>query len=135
MGSVLIGPKDIIERALRWRKVLGGGMRQAGILAAACLYALENNVDRLAEDHSNAERLARGFSQIAEIEVISQATNMVFVRAPEARAHDLSNHLEKHGILADMRRTPAARLVTHLDVSASDIEKVIDTVKTFFAGN
>lgn len=135
VGSVLIGPKDIIERALRWRKVLGGGMRQAGILAAACLYALENNVDRLAEDHSNAERLARGFSQIAEIEVISQATNMVFVRAPEARAHDLSNHLEKNGIFADMRRTPAARLVTHLDVSASDIEKVIDTVKTFFAGN
>jgi threonine aldolase len=133
VGSVLVGDVEAIDRARRWRKVLGGGMRQVGILAAACLYALEHNVERLAEDHANAEALARGLAQIPEMEVVSQATNMVFARAPEARAQDLSQYLADHGILADMRKTPSARLVTHLDVSAADIEKVIGAVRSFFS--
>lgn len=133
VGSVLVGDEETIDRACRWRKVLGGGMRQVGILAAACLYALENNVDRLAEDHENAEALARGLAQIPEMEVVSQATNMVFARAPEARAQDLSQYLADRGILADMRKTPSARLVTHLDVSVADIEKVIGAIRSFFS--
>jgi threonine aldolase len=132
VGSVLVGDLETIDRAHRWRKVLGGGMRQAGILAAACLYALEHNIERLAEDHANAESLARGLAQIPEIEVISQATNMVFVRVPEARAQDLSCYLTDHGIFADMRKMPSARLVTHLDVTASDIDKVIVTMGQYF---
>lgn len=78
VGSVLIGSRALIERAQRWRKVLGGGMRQSGILAAACLYALEHNVERLADDHANATRLAAGLAGIAPVKVLSQATNMVF---------------------------------------------------------
>lgn len=110
-------------------------MRQAGVLAAACLYALEHNVERLAKDHENAEHLARGLAQIPEMEVLSQATNMVFARAPEAHAQKLSQYLEDQGILADMRKTPSARLVCHLDVSAADIEKVIGAVSSFFSMN
>jgi len=103
---------------------------QAGILAAACLYALEHNVARLAEDHANAERLARGLAQITALKV-SQATNMVFVElAPQHRA-PLAAHLSEHGII--LRATPVCRLVTHLDVSAADIDKTVAAVKDYFS--
>lgn len=84
VGSVLVGCRPLIERARRWRKMLGGGMRQSGILAAACLYGLENNVERFAEDHANAAHLAESLTRIAQVEVQSQATNMVFANFPEA---------------------------------------------------
>lgn len=83
VGSVLVGSRPLIERAHRWRKVLGGGMRQAGVLAAACLYALEHNVERLAEDHANAAHLAEGLARIEPVKVMSHATNMVFAQFPE----------------------------------------------------
>ena len=129
VGSVLVGDKALIERAHRWRKVLGGGMRQAGILAAACLHALDNHVARLTEDHANAERLARGLSQITALKV-SQATNMVFVELAPQYCEPLAAHLKEHGVFVGP--APLYRLVTHLDVTASDIDKVIVAVEQYF---
>ena len=132
VGSALVGPRDVIERAHRWRKVLGGGMRQSGYLAAACLYALEHHVDRLAEDHRHATRLAVGLAGIEGVQVTAQATNMVFARLPEAACASLSAFLAERGILADLE--PESRFVTHLDVSEADVETFLGAVKAFFAG-
>src|SRR5207253_1091143 len=115
VGSVLVGSAGVIERARRWRKMLGGGMRQAGVLAAAGLYAIEHNVARLAEDHVNAERLAAGLAGIGEIAVLSQATNMVFVKLPEAHVASLQSAMQAKGII--IVAAPKCRLVTHLDVT------------------
>lgn len=131
VGSVLTGSRDFIERAYRWRKVLGGGMRQSGFLAAACLYALKHNVDRLAEDHLNAERLAKGLAGIQEIAVKGQATNMVFAQFPPPDCVPLEAYLAERGILAQIRYE--ARFVTHLDVTASDMEAFVGAVKHYFA--
>lgn len=131
VGSVLTGSRDLIQRAHRWRKVLGGGMRQSGFLAAACLYALEHHVERLAEDHLNAERLAQGLASIEEIEVTTQATNMVFVRIPADHCALLEAYLSEHGVLADVE--PEARFVTHLDVAPEDVDAFVEVVKRYFA--
>jgi threonine aldolase len=133
VGSVLAGPRDFIERAYRWRKVLGGGMRQAGFLAAACLYALEHQVERLAEDHRNAERLAQGLAGIRPAEVAGHATNMVFARFPEACCKPLEAHLAERGMLVQV--APETRMVTHLDVSAADVERFLGAVRDYFSGN
>lgn len=130
VGSVLVGSSALIEVAHRWRKVLGGGMRQSGILAAACLYALDHHYQRLADDHANAERLARGLAQIDEIEVLSQATNMVFVRFPQDRCAGLEAWLKARGIL--LQALYNSRLVTHLDVSAADIDSAVAAIKSYF---
>jgi threonine aldolase len=132
VGSVLTGSRALVERAHRWRKVLGGGMRQAGFLAAACLHALEHHVARLAEDHANAARLARDLADIAEVEVTAQATNMVFARFAQADCAPLEAHLAARGILAEI--VPEARFVTHLDVSAGDVDTFVEAVKDFFSG-
>jgi threonine aldolase len=118
-GTMLMGSKDFIGRARRARKILGGVMRQAGILAAAGLYALEHNIERLAEDHANAERLARGIG--AEL----PQSNMVFVQS----APGLVEHLAQHGVVV----LPAARLrlVTHLDVDAAGIDRAIAAFRSF----
>jgi threonine aldolase len=131
VGSVLVGSRDFIERAYRWRKVLGGGMRQAGFLAAACLYALEHHVERLAEDHENAGRLARGLEAVPQAGVLGQATNMVFVRFPEAHCQALEAHLAERGVLVQV--APETRLVTHLDVSRADVERFLGAVTEYFA--
>ena len=133
VGSVLVGSRGLIERAHRWRKVLGGGMRQSGILAAACLYALEHHYQRLEQDHHHASRLARGLAQIEAIQLQSQATNMVFVQIPQAHCASLEVWLRARGVLAQI--LPATRLVTHLDVSAADIDRVLDVIKAYFAAN
>jgi threonine aldolase len=134
VGSVLCGPKALIERARRWRKVLGGGMRQAGVLAAACLYALEQNVERLAEDHENARFLADGLSQIDGIEVDRAAvqTNMVFARFPAHQLDRLRAFLGQQGVL--IASGSPVRLVTHLDVTNQDVRVVLRAIKQFFAG-
>lgn len=125
VGSVLLGPHDFIREARRWRKVTGGGMRQAGILAAACLYALDNNVQRLAEDHANAERLARGLRELGNmVQVEEPQTNMVFVRVAHADPVALADKLREHAIV--VTPAPVMRLVTHLDVSPADIERVTE---------
>ena len=131
VGSVLVGSRALIERAHRWRKVLGGGMRQSGILAAACLYALDHHYERLAEDHANAERLAAGLAQIAELKVLSRATNMVYLQVPERHCAPLESWLKERGILAQI--FPATRLVTHLDVGAGDSDGFVAAVEDYFA--
>lgn len=133
VGSVLTGSSELIARAHRWRKMAGGGMRQAGVLAAAGLYALENNVERLAEDHRNARELAEGLSAIEELDVETDAveTNMVFVNVAAERQTKLLNYLKQQGILVG--GYGQLRLVTHCDFAASDIPAVVDAVKTFCA--
>lgn len=126
VGAVLLGDAALIDRARRWRKTLGGGMRQAGLLAAGCLHALDHNVARLAEDHANARRLAEGLAAIAGIEGVECATNMVHVRFPESRRGGLTAALRDQGILAEC--LPRTRFVTHRDVSVADIERVIAVV-------
>jgi threonine aldolase len=120
-GTVLMGSRDFIKRAQRARKILGGGMRQAGVLAAAGLYALENNVQRLAEDHRNAERLAQGLRQLGL--AVEQNTNMVFATLPAQRLAGLCEQLKKRGVLV-LERNPM-RLVTHLDVDERGIERAL----------
>lgn len=131
VGSVLAGSRVLIDRAQRWRKVLGGGMRQSGILAAACLYAIEHNVERLADDHANAARLAEGLKCIGRVAVLSHATNMVFARIPEADCAPLEHWLKERGILTAIRNT--TRLVTHLDVSHDDIDTSVVQIGEYFA--
>lgn len=131
VGSLLCGSQPFIKQARRWRKMLGGGMRQAGILAAAGLYALEHNIARLVEDHENAARLARGLSDIAQIEVTAPDTNMVFVDIAEGRCSLLGDALRRKGILAQV--DPHMRIVLHLDVSRADVDRTIAAFKEFFA--
>jgi threonine aldolase len=135
VGSILCGPAHLIQKALRWRKMLGGGMRQAGILAAAGIVALTSHVERLAEDHDNAVFLAQKLSEITEIRIDLDAvqTNMVFMEAPEQSSALLTSFLNERGILVSGRGN--FRLVTHLDITGSDIQKVIDAVKDFFVQN
>lgn len=117
-GSVLVGSKAFIEEARRWRKVVGGGMRQAGILAAAGIHALQHHVDRLADDHANAARLAEIVDEHFPGRA-TQFTNMVFVNLPKAELAAVEDRLRTHGV-----KTSGGRWVTHLDVSADDIESV-----------
>jgi threonine aldolase len=130
VGSVLCGPRPFIARARRWRKMLGGGMRQAGVLAAAGLYALERNVERLAEDHANARRLAERLARIDALDVSPAATNMVHVTVPAERASALRAHLRERGVL--VRAGSTLRLVTHLDVAPADVERAIGAFEEFF---
>ena len=132
VGSVLVGKKDFIARAHRARKMLGGGMRQAGVLAAAGLHALEHHVARLAEDHANAKALAEGLTGLPglKLDPAQVQTNMVFaVMAPE-KVDALVKHLKTAGIV--ILPNPNLRLVTHLDVSRKDVDTVIAAFKGFF---
>jgi len=133
VGSMLCGSRGLIAKARRWRKVLGGGMRQAGVLAAAGIYALEHNVERLAEDHENARALAEGLAPIDEVRVApgGAQTNMLYITIEPRRSERLREYLKGRGILVSGQGT--IRLVTHLDVDRSDIERFIRTVKEFFA--
>jgi threonine aldolase len=131
VGSVLVGSRPLIARAKRWRKVLGGGMRQSGILAAACLYALDHNVERLADDHVNAARLAEGLARIDQVVVVSHATNMVFAHFREPDCEPLATWLKSRGILAQIRCP--TRFVTHLDISRADVDACNDAIGDYFA--
>ena len=131
VGSVSCGPREIVAKARRWRKVLGGGMRQAGMLAAAGIFALEHNVARLAEDHTNAQVLAAGLSAIDGMTITGAAqTNMVFAKFPAARADALRDFLKQRQMLVGVG--PNLRMVTHLDVSAQDVTRFVTAVDDFF---
>ena len=106
-------------------------MRQSGYLAAACIYALEHNVERLNDDHENAAALAAALGEIAEVTVQAQATNVVFLNIPEAHAKPLEDFMKARGML--MQGVYAARLVTHLDVSRDDVNNFVAAVKDYFA--
>jgi threonine aldolase len=127
-GTVLLGNKPFIEKARRARKILGGGMRQSGVIAAAGLYALENNVERLHTDHAHAEKLAQGLRDL-KLDV-QHNTNMVLVKLPPEKAAPLAEHLKRQKIVV-LPRAPM-RLVTHLDVDAAGIERTIAGFRTFF---
>ncbi|AVJ26828.1 low-specificity L-threonine aldolase [Achromobacter spanius] len=128
VGSVLVGSEELIASAHRWRKMLGGGLRQSGVLAAACLHALEHNVERLAQDHENARLLAEGLRGIPGVKVLSQDTNMVFVEFEPSRCDALTAALAKEDILMRAVYGGPTRLVTHLNVSADDVRRVVDTI-------
>jgi threonine aldolase len=135
VGSVLCGSRDFIQRAHRWRKMAGGGMRQAGILAAAAHYALEHHVDRLADDHALAMQLAQGLQGLAGLTVEMPQTNVVFVDIDADlagdRARGLLVHLKSRGVL--VTGLYRLRFVTHLDVDANGIDRAIVAMREFFS--
>ncbi|MFN3703490.1 low-specificity L-threonine aldolase [Thermomonas sp.] len=133
VGSVLVGSRALIDKARRWRKVCGGGWRQAGMLAAAGLYALDHHIDRLADDHARAARLAERLRAIDGLTVLGQHTNMVFIDVPVARLRDLDAHLRAAGIRISIGYLPTLRLVTHLDVDDAGIARTADAFARFFA--
>jgi threonine aldolase len=131
VGSLLCGSRDYIRRAHRWRKMLGGGMRQAGILAAAGRYAIAHHVERLAEDHENAALLAAGLGKHEKLNVSTPQTNMVFVDANSDIADAFAKHLGAHGI--GVIGTAHQRWVTHLDVARQDVKHAVAVADAFFA--
>ncbi|NOR45712.1 MAG: low-specificity L-threonine aldolase [Candidatus Delongbacteria bacterium] len=132
VGSLLCGTKEIIQKARRWRKVLGGGMRQAGIIASACIYALENNIDRLADDHKNAKTLSDGLNTIPELKgsISEVQTNIMFIDVDEKMFNELQEFMKSKSIL--IGGYGSIRLVTHLDISKDDIDRVLEAFKEFY---
>ena len=133
VGSVLCGNRAFIARALRVRKMAGGGMRQAGVLAAAGTYALDHHVDRLGQDHALALRLAEGLRGVEGLQFEMPQTNILFVNlegAARARAAQFLPYLAQHGVLAN--GLYRLRFVTHLDVDAAGVDHAIEVVRSFF---
>lgn len=130
IGSVLVGSAELIKTATRWRKVVGGGMRQAGMMAAGGLFALKNNVTRLADDHGNATYLADGLRGLNGVEVgnTSGDTNMVFVKVPEDKRTQVVEAAKAQKIT--LPNDPRFRLVTHKDVDQNDMDRVIEVFKS-----
>jgi len=126
IGGVIAGSSDFIDDVWRWKQRLGGSMRQAGVCAAACVYALDHHVDRLADDHANARALARGLSQIDGVEVQQPETNLVFFRPDGAgvTGDKMVQALHKRGVLLAMM-DGRIRACTHLDVTADMIEEMV----------
>jgi len=132
VGSVICGSKDFIERARKLRKMLGGGMRQAGIIAAAGIVALETMVDRLAEDHANARRLAQGLAGIEGIRLAQESvpTNIVmFVVSPGVSPAEFIEGLKEVGVKLGFRNGGPFRAVTHYMVSSADIDEVLARIE------
>ena len=130
-GSALCGSAELIGRARRLRKMLGGGMRQSGLLAAGALHALDHHVARLADDHANARRLAEGLARIAGLAVVPPHTNIVFASVDGGRTEALLAHLKLRGVLAT--GLIGLRFVTHLDVDAAGIDHAISAAAEFMA--
>ncbi|GAA61415.1 low specificity L-threonine aldolase [Pseudoalteromonas sp. BSi20652] len=130
VGSLLLGTQALINKARRWRKVLGGGMRQVGMLAAAAQYALEHNVERLKDDHANARYLAQQLSQISGFTVdMSNTTNMVYATYTSSiNIEEIAEALKQQGILFSPSKQ--LRLVTHLDITRKDIDTFITALST-----
>jgi threonine aldolase len=127
VGSVLCGPRELMERARDLRRQLGGGMRQAGVIAAAALYALEHNVERLAEDHAHARRLAEGLAVLPGLRLDPAAveTNLVFFDYDGADPQAFRARLAEAGVLVSGTAPRRLRMVTHLDVSPADVEEAL----------
>ena len=135
VGALLCGTKEFIAEARRVRKLLGGGMRQAGIIAAAGVYALTNNIERLAEDHENAKTIARALACTSWADVVPDdvVTNIIYFRTRDRNAEDVAHTLEQNGILSgDPAGPDRIRLVTHLEISpkdAAEIARIIQDTK------
>ncbi len=130
---MLLGDAALIGEARRWRKMLGGGLRQSGLLAAAALYALDHHVERLAQDHARAARLAALLHGLDGIAVAAQHTNMVFIEVDASRLRALDAHLQAHGVRASIGYLPTVRLVTHLDIDDAAIEAAGAAFRSFAA--
>jgi len=130
IGSALCGSRELIGRAHRIRKMVGGGMRQVGLLAAAASHALDHHIDRLADDHALARRLAAGFDGIPGLKVVPPQTNIVFASVEGGRGPALLEHLKARGVLAT--GLIGLRFVTHLDVDAAGIDRAIAATREFF---
>jgi len=130
VGAVLAGSRDFIDEVWRWKQRLGGAMRQSGVIAAACLYALDHHVDRLADDHANARRLASGLAQIEGVEVQQPQTNLVFFTPDGAGVSgaELVTRLRRHGVSVAMM-DGRIRACTHLDVTAAMIDETLAHVR------
>jgi threonine aldolase len=135
IGAAIAGSHEFIDEVWRWKQRLGGSMRQAGICAAACTYALDHHVDRLADDHTNARALARGLSQIAGIEVQQPETNLVFFNPDGAgvTGEKIVGDLRQRGVLLAMM-DGRIRACTHLDVTAAMIEETVGLVREIARG-
>jgi threonine aldolase len=127
VGSALVGSKDFIARAHRIRKMLGGGMRQAGVLAAAALHALDHHVERLADDHAHARALAEGLQGLPGVTVQPPQSNILFVDLAPERAAGVVERLRAAGVLCT--GLYRLRFVTHLDVSAADIQRALPILR------
>jgi threonine aldolase len=128
VGSLVAGPRAFVAEAHRFRKMLGGGMRQAGVLAAAGLYALEHHVKRLEEDHANARRLARGLAGIRGVELEAEPeTNMVLFRVPDVAR--FVRETRARGVLINAIGPHTLRAVTHLDVSGADVDAALERIR------
>ena len=133
VGSALCGSRELIARARRVRKMAGGAMRQAGMLAAAASYALDHHVERLAEDHALAQRLADGFAGVPGLQVEAPQTNIVFVDlvgAARDQSKGLLEHLAAQGVLAT--GLYRLRFATHLDVDTAGVDRAIAAIRGFF---
>ena len=130
LGAALCGSEAFIDEAWRWKQRLGGSLRQAGICAAACLYSLDHNIERLAEDHANARALVRGLSQLPGLVVEAPETNLVFfdTRGTGMTADGLAERLRPHGILVSTVGPYRVRACTHLDVDAAGIELALQAI-------
>ena len=129
VGSALVGSKEFIARAHRWRKMVGGGMRQAGVVAAAAIYALDHHVERLADDHALAARLAAGLQDLPGLTVEPPQTNILFADLAGERAAGLMDHLKSRGVLAT--GLYRLRFVTHLDVDAEGVDRAVAAMREY----
>jgi threonine aldolase len=125
VGAVLCASRELIADAWRWKQQMGGAFRQSGIVAAGCLYALDHNVERLAEDHANARGLADGLAELG-CEVVAPETNIVIFSAPDGFVEAMAHHAVELSDTPDGR----VRAVTHLDVSAADVDEALKTART-----
>ena len=129
VGSVLCGSKEFIREALRWRKMVGGGMRQAGVLAAAGLVALDNMIDRLADDHASAKQLATGIANIEGLNVDPESisTNIVIfdIDSSVGSAAEVINALKEQDVLVSSPGPNSIRMVTHRHITGSDIDQAL----------
>jgi len=136
LGAVLAGSAEFIDAAWRWKQRMGGSMRQGGICAAACLYALDHNVDRLADDHENARVLARSLAQIQGLSVELPETNLVFfdTRAAGLTANELAERVRAAGVLISVMGQYRARACTHLDVTALQVMEAAAAIRDVVLG-
>ena len=135
LGAVLCGSSAFIDQAWRWKQRLGGSLRQAGLSAAGCLYALDRNIDRLAEDHANAAALARGLAQIEGIAVETPETNLVFfdTRGTGMTADALAAGVRQQGLSVSVMGAYRVRACTHLDVDKAGVEEAVAIIRAFLA--
>jgi len=126
VGSLLVGDKETIHQARRWRKMLGGGMRQAGVIAAAGLYALKSNIKRLSQDHVNAKYLSDNITSNSNLKLAEPPQTNMLMLDPKTDINLLKTHMAKHGV-----RISGARWVLHLDISQDDLGRIVDAIRSY----